>query len=54
MTLKQEQAILAILYLQHRCFNATSEEAETLWYRALSKLLDVVDAKNSCVGENVH
>ena len=51
MTPEQEQAIL---YLQQRCFNATSEEAKNCWYRALSKLLDIVDAENSSVGENVH
>jgi hypothetical protein len=51
MTPEQEQAIL---YLQQRCFNATSEAAKDCWYRALSKLLDIVDAENSPVGENVH
>ena len=48
---EQEQAIL---YLQQRCFNATSEEAKDCWYRALCKLLDVVDVENSSEGENVH
>jgi hypothetical protein len=51
MTPGQEQAIL---YLQQRCFNATSEEAKDCWYRALSKLLDIVNAENASVGENVH
>ena len=51
MTPGQEQAIL---YLQQRCFNATSEEAKDLWYRALSKLLDNIDVENSSEGENVH
>ena len=51
MTLGQEQAIL---YLQQLYFNATSEAAKDCWYRALSKLLDIVNAENASVGENVH